>query len=259
METGDSFERLVKLMARLREPEKGCPWDREQTLPSLRPFILEEAYELVDAIDRHENRAIKEECGDLVLEVLFVSQICREEGAFTVGEVLDSLEDKLIRRHPHVFGPRSARDSGEALARWEEIKATEQSDNKSLLSGVPRALPALVRAFKLSSRAARVGFDWSSVKDVLDKLDEELGELDTAIASKDKESLTEELGDILFVMANLARHLDIDPELALDAANRKFTKRFRHVEEKLEAGRRSVSESSLEEMEALWQEAKSEN
>lgn len=259
MGVGDTFDRLVKLMARLREPTRGCPWDRGQTLQSLRPFILEEAYELVDAIDRHEPQSIKEECGDLVLEVLFVSQICREKGTFTVGEVLDSLEDKLIRRHPHVFGPSSARDDREALARWEEIKATDQPKAESLLSDVPAAAPALARAFKLSSRAARGGFDWESAKDVLDKLGEEIRELETALASGDRDSWTEELGDMLFVMANLARHLEVDPEIALAAANRKFTKRFRHVERRLGAEGRSVSDSSLEEMEALWQEAKSEN
>jgi MazG family protein len=255
MKTGERFERLIELMARLRAPE-GCPWDQEQTLDSLRPFILEEAYELVDAIDGSQPEAIKEELGDLVLEVLFVSQICAEREHFELWQVLELLEEKLVRRHPHVFGPRQARDSGEALARWNEIKDTEKSKGESVLSNVPRALPALVRASKLSAKAARTGFDWKSVDDVVEKLREELTELEMARVTSRPEAIAEEIGDLLFVVVNLARHLGVDPELALNGTNQKFVNRFRHVEKRLAADKRSPSESNLEEMEALWQEAK---
>lgn len=256
MQTGKSFERLVALMARLRGPD-GCPWDRKQTLESLKTYIIEEAYELVDSIDSGETDSIREELGDLVLEALFVSQICAEERRLTIGEVLEALEQKLVRRHPHVFGSRRAADAEEALGRWEDIKAREKEEKSlSLLHDVPRALPALKRAAKLSARAARVGFDWPSVEQVLAKLEEELQELHQARGAANPEALAEEVGDLLFVMANLARHLGVDPEQALEAANRKFVTRFRHIEERLQAEGRSLAEASLEEMEALWSEAK---
>ncbi len=259
MEPGERWERMVALMARLRGPE-GCPWDRKQTLYSLRRFILEEAYELVDAIEQDEGEAIREETGDLLLEVLFVSQICTEKGLFTSNDVLEGLEAKMVRRHPHVFGDQTAGSAGEALARWEEIKDTEKESGPpvpgALLGKVPRALPALARAEKLSARAARVGFDWTSVEQIFDKLYEELRELDAARQSGSTEAVAEELGDLLFVLANISRHLGIDPELALKGANQKFETRFRHIEESLEADGRSPSESSLDEMETLWQEAK---
>ena len=259
MEPGERWERMVALMARLRGPQ-GCPWDRKQTLHSLRPFILEEAYELVDAIEQDEGEAIREETGDLLLEVLFVSQICAEKGLFTSNGVLEGLEAKMVRRHPHVFGDQTTGSAGEALAKWEEIKDAEKESDApapgSLLGKVPRALPALVRAAKLSARAARVGFDWTSVEQILDKLDEELRELDAARKSGSSEAVAEELGDLLFVIANISRHLGVDPELALQAANQKFKERFTHIEERLKEDGRSPSESSLDEMEALWQEVK---
>ena len=264
MEPGERWGKVVALMARLRGPQ-GCPWDRKQTLHSLRPFILEEAYELVDAIEQDEGEAIREETGDLLLEVLFVSQICAERGLFTSNGVLEGLEAKMVRRHPHVFGDQTAGSAGEALAKWEEIKDAEKESDApapapgSLLGKVPRALPALMRAAKLSARAARVGFDWTSVEQILDKLDEELRELDAARKSGSSEAVAEELGDLLFVIANISRHLGVDPELALQAANQKFEERFRHIEERLQADGRSPSESSLDEMEALWQEAKNKS
>lgn len=262
MEPGERWERMVALMARLRGPQ-GCPWDRKQTLHSLRPFILEEAYELVDAIEQDQGEAIREETGDLLLEVLFVSQICAEKGLFTSNDVLEGLEAKMVRRHPHVFGDQTAGSAGEALAKWEEIKDAEKESDApapgSLLGKVPRALPALVRAAKLSARAAGVGFDWTSVEQILDKLDEELGELDAARKSGSSEAVAEELGDLLFVIANISRHLGVDPELALQAANQKFEERFTHIEERLKEDGRSPSESSLDEMEALWQEAKNKS
>lgn len=256
MKGAERWQRLVELMARLRGPD-GCPWDKQQTLDSLRPYILEEAYELVDAIERNETGAIQEEAGDLLLEVLFVSQICAEQNRFHADDVLENLASKLLRRHPHVFGDRAARNAGEALAHWEAIKDSEkESGQASRLANVPQTLPALVRASKLSARAAGVGFDWTSVEQILDKLNEELGELETARRSGRQQSVAEELGDLLFVVTNLARHLGVDPELALRSANQKFEERFRHVEQRLAADGRSPSQSSLEEMERLWQEAK---
>jgi MazG family protein len=258
MKTGEGLERLVDLMARLRGPD-GCPWDRKQTLRTLRPFILEEAHELVEAIDTERIESIQEELGDLLLEVLFVSQICTERSHFTLVDVMRELEDKLVRRHPHVFRSDKARDSEEALARWEEIKDAEKSesgDQPSPFRDMPRVLPALSRANKLSSRAAREGFDWRSADDVLEKLHEELGELEEARADSDPAAIEEELGDLLFATANLARHLGVDPEVALQSTNRKFTERFLRVKEQLEAQGRSFEESSMEEMEVLWQKAK---
>jgi tetrapyrrole methylase family protein/MazG family protein len=192
------------------------------------------------------------------LEVLFVSQVCSEGSLFTIGEVMSLLEDKLIRRHPHVFGHRSARNSEEALASWEDAKEAEKPETQSVLSDIPRALPALVRAYKLSARAAREGFDWKSADGVLGKLAEEIRELEKARSSSDETSLTEEVGDLLFAAVNLARHLGVDPELALQSTNRKFVERFRFIEAKLEARSRCLSDTSMEEMEALWQEAKSQ-
>jgi len=262
MQPGKSFERLVALMEHLRGPD-GCPWDRKQTLESLKPYIIEEAYELVDSIDSGNIEAIREELGDLVLEALFVSQVCSEQGKLTIDEVLRALEQKLVRRHPHVFGEKGERGSGgaadaeEALGRWEDIKAREKEvKSASLLHDVPRALPALKRAAKLSARAARVGFDWPSVEQVLAKLEEELQELQRARGAANAEGIAEEVGDLLFVVANLARHLGVDPEQALEAANHKFVTRFRQVEERLSAKGRSLEEASLEEMEALWSEVK---
>ncbi len=258
MSIGADFEQLVDLMARLRAPN-GCPWDKEQTLESLRPFILEEAYELVDAIDQSQPSDIREELGDLLLEVLFVSQICAEQAQFTIQDVMSTLQQKLIRRHPHVFRSEKALDSEEALARWEEIKESEKKPSKSLLEDVPRALPAIVRAQKLSARAARGGFDWKSADEVLDKLSEEVRELEKARGSNDLASLAEELGDLMFVLVNLARHLDVDPEMALESTNRKFVDRFHHMEKRLAERNRTVAEAGMDEMEELWQEAKVKN
>jgi nucleoside triphosphate diphosphatase len=259
LSSGERWQRLIELMARLRGPE-GCPWDKEQTLASLRPYILEEAYELVDAIEQDETTAIREEAGDLLLEVLFVSQICAEQGRFRAEDILDNLASKLVRRHPHVFGDNRADNAGEALERWEEIKDSEKkSDGTPMLARIPRALPALARASKLSAQAARVGFDWGSVEPILDKLKEELGELDSARRSGRQQDITEEVGDLLFVLVNLARHLGVDPELALRSANQKFEERFQHIEQRLAADDRTPGGASLEEMERLWQEAKSKS
>lgn len=268
MKSEQWFSRLMDLMARLRGPA-GCPWDREQTLQSLRPFILEEAYELVDAIDRsvgtsgagggHANDDVKEELGDLLLEVVFVAQIAREQAAFQPEEFIRQVHDKIIRRHRHVFGDERIGNAAEALTSWEEAKAQEKKPrdaDDSVLDGVALALPALVRAHKLSSRAARQGFDWQNATQVRAKIDEELGELDEAIRDGDKEHMTQELGDVLCAIVNLARHLQIDPEQALMGTNRKFISRFRSMETALRVAGKTMDQTALDDLERLWQLAK---
>lgn len=251
------FEKLLDLMAHLRSAE-GCPWDREQTMSSLRPFILEEAYELVEAIQTADPTHIREELGDLLLEVVFVTQIAREEGLFSMAEVARGIHEKLVRRHPHVFEDEEGKekDPERALARWDDVKTQEKPRRESLLDGVAVSFPALIRAQKLASRAAAGGFDWSSSSDVRRKLGEELEELDAATAAGDKGAIEEELGDLLFVVVNLARHLELDAETALARANEKFSRRFRHIEQELSKRDRTVEATSLEELEALWEAAK---
>jgi MazG family protein len=257
MPAGEELEKLLQLMARLRSPE-GCPWDREQTMASLRPFILEEAYELVEAIEGGEAESIREELGDLLLEVVFVNQIASEQKLFGMEEVIRGIYDKLVRRHPHVFATERVSSAGKALERWEEIKEREKDKRSSALEGVPRSLPALARAQKISSRAAKAGFDWTSAREVKTKLAEELDELDRAIASGSSAAVEEEIGDILFALVNLARHLDVDAEVALSGATEKFGERFRALERELESQGRSVSGAGLEELDRLWEKAKDE-
>lgn len=243
------------MMAELRGPS-GCPWDREQTMSSLRPFILEEAHELVEAIRRGEIAGIEEELGDVLLEVVFVTQIAAEQGLFTMAEVSKGIRDKLVRRHPHVFGETSAGNAGEALERWEAIKASEKPSSGSALDDIPPTLPALARASKISKRAANVGFDWESRDQVVAKVDEELGELAEAAAAGAADAVHEEMGDLLFAIVNLARHSGVDAELALSDANEKFSKRFRYLEDKLDNEGRDISAATMEELEKLWQESK---
>jgi tetrapyrrole methylase family protein/MazG family protein len=252
---GEELEKLLALMAHLRGPS-GCPWDREQTLASLRPFILEEAYELVEAIDEGESIPIREELGDLLLEVVFVNQIASEQGRFEMEDVIRGIREKLIRRHPHVFESEKVATADRALARWDEIKEREKEKRDSLLDGVPRSLPALARAQKLSARAAKAGFDWTSADEVRQKLSEELEELERAVAEKKAEAVEEEIGDILFALVNLARHLGVDSEVALSAAVEKFSRRFRYLEKRLKDEGRSVSDAGMGELDALWNEAK---
>ena len=222
-------------------------------MSSLRPFILEEAYELIEAIDEGQTQSVREELGDLLLEVVFVNQIAEEDERFTMSDVVRGIHDKLVRRHPHVFESERAESADHALAHWDDIKSKEKPERRSLLDGVPRAMPALTRASKLSAKA---GFDWSSVVEVRDKVNEELGELSQAIDSGDQTAVREEIGDLLFAIVNLARHCDLDAEIALEEANRKFSERFRFLETRLKSLGRSVAESKLEELEALWREAK---
>ena len=252
---GAEFEKLIELMARLRGPD-GCPWDREQTMASLRPFVLEEAYELVDAIGQDNTEAVCEELGDLLLEVVFVAQVGIEAGAFTMPEIVRGIREKLIRRHPHVFESKTADGAGEALAHWEDIKAKEKPPRKSHLDGVPRSLPALSRAAKISKRAAHAGFDWDSREQVLEKIDEEVLELKEAVRAGDESSVHEELGDLLFAIVNFARLSKTDGEVALLDANEKFSKRFRFMEKRLAADGKSIESTAMVELERLWAEAK---
>jgi MazG family protein len=263
---GDRFDRLVQIMRRLRSPD-GCAWDREQTLASLRPFVLEEAYEVVDAIDRGDRTALCDELGDLLLEAVFVAQICAEASAFTIADATDAVVAKLIRRHPHVFGGSDTEtDAGrrdlspaEVKEQWERIKTRERAgtpERATLLDGIPEALPSLLRASRIGARTANVGFDWNEPGAVIDKVDEELAELRQAVASADPTHIEEELGDLLFTVANLARKLRVDPESALRAANGKFTRRFRAIEQRLAARGRALHDATPEELEREWQAVK---
>lgn len=258
------IEALLAIMAKLRSPDGGCPWDLEQDFSSIAPYTIEEAYEVADAIELGDMNELKDELGDLLLQVVFHAQMAKEEGHFTFDDVVRAICEKMIRRHPHVFGNEEARNAGTVSGRWEEIKAEEKrakgkSAPASLLDDVPLALPALTRALKLQKRAASVGFDWPSTDNVLDKLNEEMLELSTELAKGgDKDRLEDEFGDILFVYANLARHLEIDPEAALRRTNAKFRRRFGRIEEKLKTQGRSMEQSDLAEMDALWNEAKME-
>jgi MazG family protein len=255
---GASFERLVELIARLRGPG-GCPWDREQTHQTLKPMTLEEAYEVVEAIDGSDDQ-LAGELGDLLLQVVFHSQIAREGSRFDVGDVIEHVNRKMIRRHPHVFGDESASSSEEVLRSWEQIKRDERngSADESMLESVSRGHPAVMEAFQMSTKVSRVGFDWPGVEGALGKLGEELGELRAALseAEPDGASVEEEIGDLLFAAVNVARLAGVDPESALKAANRKFRRRFAHVEARLRDRDSSPGDSSLDEMEELWADAK---
>jgi nucleoside triphosphate diphosphatase len=298
--TGERFERAVQIMARLREPG-GCPWDREQTFDTIKPYTLEETYEVLEAIDNRDWPELTGELGDLLLQVLFYSQMAREEGHFSVDDVLDRLADKLIDRHPHVFGDVKADTPAEVLRNWEALKAEEKkkrlaahgekpgqdsnspqsADSRSVLAGVSSKMPALMEAYKLSSRAAHVGFDWPEVEGLFEKLAEETAELrtelfrdgmkaapgappGTGIAGSGKpqvpaamrERLEDEVGDLFFVLVNIARYLSLDPESALRKTNRKFKRRFQWIEEQLRTSGRAPQQASMDELESLWQKAK---
>lgn len=251
------FHKIVKVMERLRG-EGGCPWDREQTRESLKPFLLEEAYEVLEAIEEKDVELLKEELGDLLLQVVFHAQIAKERGEFAIEEVLSALTDKLVRRHPHVFGNTKVETTREVLARWEELKNQEKRNKKrkSVLDGVPKQLPALIRANQLQSRAARVGFDWTELKPVWQKVQEEMEELEHSIKEEQPRSIQAELGDLLFALVNIARFLKVDPEEALRKTNERFTERFHSMEKQAKKSRRSLSAMSLDEMDRMWEEAK---
>ncbi len=261
------FEDLVALMARLRAPG-GCPWDREQTHESLRTYLLEETYEVLDAIERKDPAALKDELGDLLLQVLFHAQLAAERGRFSIDDVLTELHDKLVRRHPHVFGTAKADSPEQVVVNWEALKAAErnahtqgpalraQSEGDSALAGVPATLPAQLEAYQLTRKAAQVGFDWERFEDVLAKLDEEVIELREGVAAGDKDRLEDEVGDLLFVAVNVARFLGLDPDLALRRTNRKFVARFREIEQELARQGKRLQDASLAEMDALWERSK---
>ena len=258
----DEFLRLIDIMATLRSPD-GCPWDREQTIDTLKPFVLEEAYEVLEAIDRHDHDALREELGDFLFEAVFLAQLEAEAGHFTIADSIRAVADKLVRRHPHVF----ARDAGEAAldsagqvrARWEEIKAQERgaaSGAKTLLGGIPATLPALLRAYQIGLRAASVGFDWERPGDVVTKIQEEVDELREVAggdAPLDQKRAEEEMGDLLFAIANLSRKLGVEPETALRKANDKFRDRFEALERSVAESGKTMREMTLDELEAQWQ------
>ena len=251
-----SFEDLVDLMKTLRGPD-GCPWDREQSFASLKTFIIEEAYEVVEAIDDDDRGAMVEEIGDLLLQAVFVAELGREEGTFDIGDSITAIHDKLVRRHPHVFGGARAESAEAVLVNWERLKQAERlKENKSVLSGVPGALPALQKASRLTEKAARVGFDWRGTEEVFGKVEEELAELRAAVQSGSKQDVEEELGDVLFTIANIARKLDVNAEQALQATNRKFTRRFEDIEQAARTRGQTLDQLTLEEMDALWDAAK---
>jgi MazG family protein len=268
---GSSFDRLVDIMRRLREPG-GCPWDREQTPASLRPFVLEETYEVLEAIEHGTPEDLREELGDFVFEAVFLARMHEEAGHFSIGDVVDGIADKLVRRHPHVFERGVGEDgltSEQVVERWEALKARERAlagktapakaKTKTTLSGVPKTLPSLLRAYELSSRAAAVGFDWAKATDVLDKIDEEVAELRREVesgATGDLSRAEDEMGDLLFSIANLSRKLGVEPEAALRRASDKFTARFGQMEAALAAQGVSLPDASLDQMEAEWQRAK---
>jgi MazG family protein len=256
---GDAFQQLVDIMARLRGPD-GCPWDREQTLESLRAFLLEETHEVLDAIDRVDYDDLEGEIGDLIFEGVFLAQICADEGRFTVADSLAAINAKLIRRHPHIFDPsgRPLERPNEVMTQWEQIKAQEQAEageERGVLKGLARSLPSLLRAHEIGTRVAAVGFDWARTDDVIDKIEEEVAEL-RAASSEGLARTEEEMGDLLFSMANLARKMGIEPESALRKANEKFTKRFEALERWFHSRGRSVHDATLDEMEEAWREIK---
>jgi nucleoside triphosphate diphosphatase len=260
----DPMARLLAVMAWLRDRRHGCPWDVEQTFRTIAPYTIEEAYEVADAIDRDDLGALKEELGDLLLQVVYHAQMAHESGAFGFADVASAIADKMVDRHPHVFGDARVATAEAQTVSWEARKAIERAAKRAgaepagALDGVARALPALLRAEKIQKRAARVGFDWKQTDPVIDKIEEELGELRAELTAGDVDQarLTDELGDVLFAVANLARHCKIDPEAALRATNDKFERRFRHIERRLAEAGRKPADATLEEMEALWQEAK---
>ena len=253
---------LIAVMAALRTPGSGCPWDLEQTFETIAPYTLEEAYEVADAIARGNRADLQEELGDLLLQVVYHARIAEEERAFAFADVVDGITTKMIRRHPHVFGEDAARSTGVAKGFWEKVKAAEKAGKatatSSVLDDVPLPLPALTRALKLQHKAANVGFDWPSLGPVLAKMREELDELEAAAKSGDARHTAEEFGDLLFVMANVARHMKIDPEAALRATNQKFTRRFQRIEALLAERGTTPAKSNLDQMDALWDEAKAE-
>ncbi len=263
MDKKADIQKLVDLVERLRG-ENGCPWDREQTRESLKPMLIEEAYEVLDALDSASPDELKEELGDLLFQVVFHAQIAREKGEFRLADIIDRLHEKMIRRHPHVFGSADLRTAQDVLRNWEDIKAAEKGtesssqpdSEKSLLDGIPPSLPALHQAYQMTAKASRVGFDWSRFEDIVSKLQEETRELQEAVSKGDGRKLADEVGDLLFVVVNIARFLGVDPETALRRTNRKFSRRFRYIESNVKQRGLALKHTPLSEMDTLWNEAK---
>ncbi len=270
MQPSRNIQTLIDIMIALRDPKTGCPWDVEQDFSTIAPYTLEEAYEVIDAIERDDMDDLREELGDLLLQVVFHSRISEEKGGFNFGHVVEAVTTKMIRRHPHVFGDEEARSAGMAKGSWNRIKQIEKderlarrtalgletTEKKGFLDDVPTYLPALVSALKYQQKAARVGFDWAEAAPILDKVAEEAQELREAMNNQDKANIAEEYGDLLFAMVNLGRHLELEPEMALRAANEKFKRRFHFIEDALNSDENSLEAASLDEMEALWNKAK---
>ena len=261
MQPSRELSRLVEIMAALRNPDGGCPWDLEQDFSTIRHYTIEEAYEIADAIEREDYDDLCDELGDLILQPVYHAQLASERGLFELGDVIEAITTKLIRRHPHVFGPDAAKDAEGAKARWDDIKATERAgkaekrqQKQSLLDDVPRALPAIVRAEKLAKRADSVDFDWPDWPSTMDKVREEVAEVEAAAEAGDKAKTAEEIGDLLFAVANLARKLNVDPEAALRDANLKFTRRFEHVEARAAEYGVPLAEAGLERLDGYWNE-----
>ncbi len=251
----ESFQKLVDIMTRLRS-EDGCPWDRVQTSETLKPYLIEETYELIEAIDEKEPVKIKEELGDLLLQIVFHAQIAKDQEEFDINDVIEGISSKMVSRHPHVFGDAKFETPEEVTKQWQDRKKEEGKFKESALEGVPKELPSLLRAHRLQSRAAKVGFDWEKVEDVFGKLDEELKEFKVALEKKDKREIEDELGDIFFVLVNISRFVGINAEEALRKTISKFISRFRYIEMKAADQGRQLSDMPLEEMDALWDEAK---
>ena len=253
----ENFTKVVSLMEKLRS-ESGCPWDREQNRESLKPYLLEETYELLEAIEKEDIGEIKEELGDVLLQVIFHAEIAREKGEFNIEQVLEILADKLVRRHPHVFGSESSKTAQDVLKRWEKIKRQEKKyqKRKSALDGIPKELPALIRANQLQGRASRTGFDWKKQEEVWEKVQEELEELKRTLQEKNLKRIEDELGDLFFSLVNLARFMKIDPEGALRKTNERFYQRFYFMEREAERGNRNLNSMSIFEMDKLWEKAK---
>lgn len=251
------FEELVNIVAKLRSPD-GCPWDREQTRESLKPFLVEEFYEVIDALDENDSEGTKEELGDLLFQIVLQSQLSEEEGIFSINDVIEGISRKMVRRHPHVFGDKDFKTSDDVSKWWEEHKRSEGKGHSSAIGGVPKSLPALIRAQKLQEKATKVGFDWEKIEDVFNKLDEETGELKDAIKTGQYSDMEDELGDMFFVLARIANFLNVNPEDALRKTNRKFVRRFERIEALAEEQGRRLQDMTLDEMDSLWNRAKKE-
>ncbi len=251
----EKFNELVKIMARLRSPD-GCPWDKEQTHETLKKYMIEEAYELLETIDAQDDEALMEECGDVLLQVVFHARIAQEEGRFTILDVLEKIGHKLVSRHPHVFSDRDAHSADEVLRNWETDKKKEKPERESILDGIPNHLPALMQAQRIQERASRVGFDWEQVEEVFEKFEEEWQEFRRARSEEHRQRVEEELGDLLFALVNVARYVDVDPEQALAKTNQKFKRRFRYIEDQAKKNQQILNHMTLEEMDGLWEQAK---